>query len=507
MAKDLAQSFMRLFGGMSSAYGTYRVSDSGKKGVKNTGRAQTHREPLTIAQWRNHLAGKIGLGVIPIREDNTVVWGCLDIDEYHLDLQKLAKKINELKLPLLVCRTKSGGAHVFAFFAEPVPAAACQDMLKEVASTLGFGGCEIFPKQTEVLLERGDLGNWLNMPYFGAEKTTRYAVKPDGSPATPKEFLEAANNIKLSPAELDGVIQLKGDQLVPEGPPCLQALCALGFPEGQRNNGLFALGTYCRKAHPESWKQKLTEYNQSCVSPPVEPDEIASIVKQHERKEYNYKCSEQPLAAHCNAAVCRTRKYGVGQGSSFPTLGGLTKLDTEPPLWFLEVEGSRLELATDQLQDPQRFAKVCIETINVFPPPVTRATWQQMVDPLLRDVIIIEQPEDTKALGQFADVLYAFCEDKALAPTRDDILRGVAWRGEINGKDWIWFRMEDLLKFIRRQGDSQMKRHYIAARIRDLGGDHKQVRFAGNKNLIVWGVPPLGGGAELDTPEIEEDPM
>ena len=42
---------------------------------------------------------------------------------------------------------------------------------------LGYGGCEIFPKQEELLVERGDIGNFINLPYFDAEQTMRYASK------------------------------------------------------------------------------------------------------------------------------------------------------------------------------------------------------------------------------------------------------------------------------------------------------------------------------------------
>ena len=36
--------------------------------------------------------------------------------------------------------------------------------LKAMAEALGYGGSEIFPKQTEILVERGDTGNFLNLP-------------------------------------------------------------------------------------------------------------------------------------------------------------------------------------------------------------------------------------------------------------------------------------------------------------------------------------------------------
>ena len=33
----------------------------------------------------------------------------------------------------------------------------------------------------------------------------------------------------------------------------------------------------------------------------------------------------------------------------------LTKQDSEPPIWFLDVEGGRLELETDDLLNQNRF--------------------------------------------------------------------------------------------------------------------------------------------------------
>ena len=49
------------------------------------------------------------------RENNTCRWGCIDIDEYNFNHLVLITNIRKLKLPLIVCRSKSGGAHVFLF--------------------------------------------------------------------------------------------------------------------------------------------------------------------------------------------------------------------------------------------------------------------------------------------------------------------------------------------------------------------------------------------------------
>ena len=49
-----------------------------------------------------------------------------------------------------------------------------QDKLMEIKAVLGYGGSEVFPKQTE-LKSQDDTGNFLNLPYFNFENSTRYA--------------------------------------------------------------------------------------------------------------------------------------------------------------------------------------------------------------------------------------------------------------------------------------------------------------------------------------------
>ena len=45
------------------------------------------------------------LGIIPIRDDSTCIWGCIDIDTYPLDHKKIVRKIRELELPLVLCKS------------------------------------------------------------------------------------------------------------------------------------------------------------------------------------------------------------------------------------------------------------------------------------------------------------------------------------------------------------------------------------------------------------------
>jgi hypothetical protein len=240
--------FKAIFSGLDIAYGTYKI-EGDKGNGKQAGKAVVVRKPPTDDLWQKHIEGvEPSLGIIPIRADNSCIWGCIDIDQYPLDHAGLIKKIRSLELPLVVCRSKSGGAHVFLFVKEPIPAAEMQRYLKASAALLGEAGREIFPKQAEILVERGDTGNFLNLPYFGGDDTMRYAFKDDGKAATMEEFYALYDQFVQDKALKFPEEPKAPDAPVKDGPPCLQAICAQGVPEGTRNNALFNIGLYLKRA-------------------------------------------------------------------------------------------------------------------------------------------------------------------------------------------------------------------------------------------------------------------
>ena len=114
--------FRKIFLGLERAHGVTFVDKKGADGEKIKGKSFVQREIVTNNHWLNHLQGKEpSLGIIPITDDNKCRWGCIDIDSYAgFDHQKLINKIKLLKLPLIVFRSKSGGAHIFCFTTVPV---------------------------------------------------------------------------------------------------------------------------------------------------------------------------------------------------------------------------------------------------------------------------------------------------------------------------------------------------------------------------------------------------
>ena len=499
--------FKSIFEGLDIAYGTYRIEKARGDG-KQAGKAVVVRQPPVDELWSHHLDGvEPSLGIIPIRADNTCIWGCIDIDQYPLDHHALVKKIEDLNLPLVVCRSKSGGAHVFLFTKEPIAARLMQNYLKACAALLGEAGREIFPKQSEILVDRGDTGNFLNLPYFAGDNGTRYAIKSDGSAATLEEFYELYEaNVQGTPLSIPEAPK-EAESPIKDGPPCLQALCAQGFPEGTRNNGLFAIGVYLKKAHPVGWEDKLMEYNVKYMSPPLGMKELELITRQSGKKDYRYKCKDAPLNSFCNSGLCRTRKYGIGgDGPDAPQLSSLSKYASEPPLWFLDVNGNRVELDTDSLFVQASFQKACLEKINVLPPTLRKQDWENLLNALLKEMVeteqITEASEDTSVTGRFMDLLEEFCTHMQQALDRDELLLGRPWISDEDGK--TYFRIKDLEAHLKRNNFSGLSAPKMAQRLRDIGGTPIPL-FLKGRTVRCWSVPSFKKqDAPFQTPEMRE---
>lgn len=484
---------LALFEGYDGAHGTHgrgvaNMEKGGKLEIKTT--ARTIREPVTVELWAAHIDGKTPIGIIPIRRDNMCVWGCIDVDQYDLDLGEIVMRLKRDNLPLTVCRTKSGGAHIYLFLQEAVPAADLQAKLKHIAAALGFGTSEIFPKQASVLSDQGDLGNWLNMPYFGGDKSDRYCIAENGRGLTLEQFLKKAEANRLTAEAFTELAKEKkgakeGGEFG-DGPPCLQHLAATGFPEGQRNNGLMALATFLKKKHPDKWVNMLSEFNARYMNPPLPASEVVAITNGLKKRDYNYRCGDQPIVQFCNAGLCRTRKFGVGAGGSMPVLANLSVLNTDEPIWFLDVANKRIELSTSDLINPLNFQRRCMETVHIVPPVLKRDTWQGVLQGLIDNIVVIDAPQEVGVRGQFFELLESFCTDRQRAQARDEILLGKAW-WEDSGER-VFFRMKDLQEHLDRARFKGMTRTQMTSQIRSMGGNHEFFKIKG-RGTNCWWIP------------------
>ena len=504
----MIEKFSNIFDGLQAAYGTYKINGRDPKG-KATGKATVVKEPRTTELWEAHLAGKQSIGIIPINESNACKWGCIDIDEYNFDHQALIEKLQAAKLPLVVCRSKSGGAHVFLFVQDFIPAKDMQDTLKRLAVSLGYGACEIFPKQIVLHLERGDVGNFLNTPYFDSENGLRYAFNKDGTAATIEEFFNLYDeNVQTHEQVLALQVEEDPDLPLKDGPPCLQMLCKNGIPEGARNNGLFNLGVYLRKAYPDTWESEILTHNMKFIHPPLPLGEVNTVARQLERKDYAYKCSDAPINSVCNRELCMTRKFGIEGVVTGGQIANLRKYNSGPPVWFLDVMGQPLEMQTDDLLNQAAFQRACVEQLNFLPRTLKKDFWETRINGLLNEMSetegsIIEVSEDVSITGQFNEHLEDFCTGHQAAEEREQILLKRPWTDQERGE--TYFRLKDLESHLLKANFKHFKTPQLAQRLRDMNGHASVLKIQG-KNTRLWRIPAFERNeAAVEAPKFTSD--
>ena len=504
-----SEKIASIFVGLEEAYGTYEIHKTQSNG-KNTGKARIIRDPRTSETWEGHLSGEgHSVGIIPINSSNQVKWGCIDVDQYNFNHKELIDRIKDLKLPLVVCRSKSGGAHIFLFCKEWIEAKEMQDTLNTISAGLGYSGSEIFPKQIRLNLERGDIGNFLNMPYYNMERGLRYAIKEDGTAASLEEFFKLFDDNVQTPEQIQALsIDKTEDTPVIDGPPCLQTLCSQGFPDGTRNNGLFNCGVYLRKAFPDTWQEELVSYNMKYMNPPLPLSEVNVIVRQLQRKDYAYKCSDAPINEYCDKTKCLTRRFGVGNAVANATIANLRKYNSNPPVWFMDVNGEPLELDTEGLMSQASFQRSCVDQLNFMPPTVSKPVWENRVGSLLRDMTeteggIMEASEDASINGAFYEYLEDFCRNMQTASNKEEILLRRPWTDEEEGN--TYFRLRDFENYLKRNRFFDFKTHKIAQRLRDINGENCPLRLKG-RVVRVWKIPSfLAPDTDVPIPNFTED--
>jgi hypothetical protein len=479
---ELAEQFFRLYEGLGRAHGVYRITGTNDKG-KASGSAVTVAEPVTIEKWREHLAGMLGLGIVPINDDGMVRWGAVDIDVYPLDLVALGEKIEKLDLPCVVLRTKSGGAHVALFANDWVPAGLMRAKMTEIAVALGHPGVEIFPKQVRLASER-DFGNWLNMPYYAHETTKRCAVFR-GHELNASQFLDLAKRLMVSADELEALtIDFETD--FSDAPPCLQAIAAARVPVGSRNNAMFAFGVYCRLRHGDEWEKELESINNRVASEPLPSREMVALIKSLNRKNYFYPCKKAPCQNFCNREVCLKREYGIGNDDAElnVTIGPLVKINhKDQPTWIIDVDGLRFEIETDDLLQQPRFHKRCVDRVNKWPNTLKPRQWHELITDKLNNVEVIEPPPDSSDEGRFMQYVEQFCTIVAQAKERDEVILGKPWTDPEKNK--VYFRSSDLFAYLDRAHFRSVNQRRGWDILRRYGVEHDQFQIHG-RCVRVW---------------------
>jgi len=492
---EIVQKLLELFSGNENAHGEFSITESDIKG-KAKGKAATLKGPVTFKLWETHISGEKGIGIIPICSDSTCYWGAIDIDVYSgLDLVELS---NKLPKELTLFRSKSGGAHIYLFMAQKAPAQLIRKKLALVARLLNYPDAEIFPKQER--LDPNQTGNWINSPYFNAEKTSRYCIK-NGMSLELIDFISIADSLRLSLEELvafdpAAMLEIPADEEFLDAPPCLQHLVKYGFPAGSRNNALFSMGVYAKQKFVNGWEDKLFDYNIRFMGPGTY-SEVATIIKNLQKRTYLYKCSDLPLCTYCDKITCRTMPFGIKvddkeEKNKRPcVLDAVTKVvcyiptagSKDEPSWVFTINDVDFDVSVEMIKSQSYFVREYIRVFLSCPLPVKDVRWNVALNKLLDSAEIKDSAPDAGPEGQFWIHLEDFTNSKSRAKVKDEILLGKPYFE--NGR--IFFRSVDLTKYL----DLQRFRHFREADIwsilRRKDAQHFKLNIKG-KCVAVWSI-------------------
>ena len=521
--EERVKKFKSIFYGLDRAYGQYK-SDGQLVNGKAGGQAFIKKAPVTDQLWIDHIEGRDpSLGIIPIRDDSTCIWGCIDIDTYPVDYKKIVKKIRDLELPLVMCRSKSGGAHVFLFLKEPVQAKILRDKLIEWAGELGYANCEIFPKQIEIKADRGDTGNFLNLPYHGGDDSMRHGFSDDGSGASLDDFFSLYDTYCADGKSLNNIKAKRKKEIsdLDDGPPCLSTLMSQGIPQGGRDNTLYQYAVYAKKKFSDDWQNKLNEFNVKYMEKPLDFKQVEKTIRQHEKKDYQYKCKDQPMCGVCSPIQCRSKQFGIGDDIHHQ-ISDLTKFQSDESTWFLNIDGKRIKLSSDQLYNQHQFRLACMNEINEMPTMLNTNAWTRKLQALLKDVHVIEMPHEITKTGRFETLLEQFLEDQGQAEDISELKIGKALFEEKEYTDKVkdengerevtikkmtaFFKSDKLQKFLEKHRFKDFSTTEMTAHIRNKLGGGDIRRKIDKKTVYLWYLPwQRKEEKDLDIPDMGEE--
>jgi len=276
----------------------FRSVFRGREDAYGAGSGACVREPVTDEVILGHLQGKRRIGVYPLLQDGAVHFAVVDIDEPDLGrAQAYLDVADTYGLTIYLEASKSKGFHLWHFFAEPVPAAKARELIRWILRDAGLPPkTEIFPKQDQ-LSGSESLGNYINLPLFGADVLNGRTVFLNGefqpyanqfaflsgvekiTHSQLEELLEPDDTGKDKSAPLsDGSVQAVGsysDML-----PCVQRMMQ-GVSEGCRDTAAFTLAKHFRveKRFPQDATLEILRMWNQRNAPPLDARIIEQKVK------------------------------------------------------------------------------------------------------------------------------------------------------------------------------------------------------------------------------------
>lgn len=302
---ELQPRFARLFSGLDTAFGT--------------GHGSWVKRPPRPEDYIAHLEGEgSGIGIAPLRTDNTVLFAAIDLDKPDFETARAMQEFIPGKS--FIERSRSGNAHVWVFFREPLEAWVAMGVLKNACIAVEHPHTEVFPKNHD--FSRVKLGNYINLPYHGNERLVLsyaahgqpvsmrvqdFLTRAEGSLQDPEQWRRRARLLLINPPD-------QRERSVEFGAQknlhvCAEELIAGDTPApavGSRQVVFFSLAkqltNWSEVDHDEALNL-LRSVNERCDAP-VDDAELRRILGNAERGQYTSTGCDDPTFAPYASEKC-----------------------------------------------------------------------------------------------------------------------------------------------------------------------------------------------------------
>lgn len=464
-----ALEFMSLFSGAQEFYGTTKVGElvDGKAQAESLA---IHEIP-TPSVFLGHLQGQSSIGISPLKADNTICFGAIDIDDYDGDLNDIIDAIYYYDLPICPCYSKSKKLHLYFFFSPGTLASDAVEIMKWYARAfLCKEKVEIFPKQTE-RSPRNKAYSWINIPYFECDnlQNHRKLVLADKSLASLDAFIERAKQSKFTLEQHKKFIES-----IPcyDAPPCvLSGIMLRNIERGGRNNWFFCLAVYLKLKDEEAdVEEEVLTVNELMKDPLEERELQQTVIASLNRQSSFYICNQ--MVDRCNKKWCSKTEFGIGKDrqSSGLVYGQLKQYMTDPPIYDWNVSGQTLRFANErELLGQEKFRALCLRELHLVPTPQSPERWARILNRCAQTMTVEyveERAGDMTAGSIFFDITCQFFNGKRQATNMSQVLMGRVLETE----EHYIFNAIAFLKFVTEvQGFKEFKREEIRQRIVDMG--------------------------------------
>ena len=446
----MIDEFVKLFSGLQENFGKADMSKVEFDAERN--KIKPHytwaQESVTPFHYKQHLDGKISIGIQPCTKDGKASFGCIDVDpknykEFNIPI--LLSFIEKYKLPLIACRSKSGGLHLYLFLKVAIDAQTMRDSLASLLLPLELKRTtEIYPKQVELEPdEHGNIsGNFINLPYQKEKETTRYALDKNNEPLSLEHFIKIAKESQFDPEELEKLITqceeevLKGgDPEFEDGPCCLQRLSKTKLGDG-RDRFMYNYMVFAKKKYKDQWPDKVNEANKYFGEPwPLK--KINDKIKAWSKDTAGHTCNDEILEPVCLKHICVKRKFGIKSdvNSIFPLISGLQKIMSTTPRIRFMVEKPDGKPVQCEASNPGIFTtqKFLLDLIwlraDFYPDPLSSGAFRAFLNQVTKGCVTIHPAPGTDIKDQLYQHLYDYCVNSAQAKERSDIRGGLCWSG------------------------------------------------------------------------------